>query len=153
MSFAAEGLVCVRGERQVFENLSFRLAPGTALQIEGPNGSGKSSLLRLASGLLRPAAGTLSWEGGDIAADPEAHRARLRYVGHADPVKPVLTVCENLSYWGRLQGFGGDVQPALERLGLGRLAPVPARFLSAGQRRRLSIARLLVVPRPVWLPA
>ena len=152
MTFAAEALVCVRGDRQVFEDLSFSAAPGVALQIEGPNGAGKSSLLRLASGLLRPAAGRLTWDGADIAADPDAHRARLIYVGHADPVKPVLTVMENLNFWGRLRGGRAEAaQAALDRLGIGRLGPVPARFLSAGQRRRLNLARLLMQPAKLWL--
>ncbi len=152
MTFAAEGLVCVRGYRQVFDNLSFSAAPGVALQIEGPNGSGKSSLLRLAAGLLRPAAGNLTWNTANIAEDPDAHRSRLVYVGHADPVKPVLTVRENLAFWGRLRGGRGDaVQPALDRLGIRHLGPVPARFLSAGQRRRLNLARLLLQPAKLWL--
>lgn len=152
MTFAAEGLVCVRGHRQVFENLSFSAAPGVALQIEGPNGSGKSSLLRLAAGLLRPAAGNLTWNSVDIAEDPDAHRSRLIYIGHADPVKPVLTVRENLAFWGQLRGGHIEaLQPALDRLGIGRLGPVPARFLSAGQRRRLNLARLLLQPAKIWL--
>jgi heme exporter protein A len=145
-------LVCVRGERTVFAGLAFSLDAGGALLIKGPNGSGKSSLLRLAAGLLRPAGGTLSWQGNAILADGESHRARLCYVGHQDPVKPALTVRENLTFWARLRNDGAaPVGAALERLGLSALAEVPGRFLSAGQKRRLNLARLLANPVPLWL--
>ena len=144
MTFAAEGLACIRGERLVFEGVGFTLAPGEALMLEGPNGSGKSSLLRLCAGLLAPAAGRLTWVGEDIAEDPEAHSARLQFVGHLDAVKPAFGVLENLAFWARLRGGGGAAcLAALERFGLGDLAEVPARFLSAGQKRRLNLARLL----------
>lgn len=101
-----------------------------------------------------PAAGGLAWNGVAVARDPDAHRRRLRYVGHADAVKPALTAIENLRTWARLWGAGdaaGTSLAALEALGIARLAPVPARFLSAGQRRRLALARLLLVPAPLWL--
>ena len=148
----AQDLVCVRGERTVFAALSFALEPGAALVLSGPNGSGKSSLLRLLAGLLRPAAGRILWELSPIADDPQAHRGRLSYVGHQDPVKPVLSVRENLTFWTRLKG-GADraVSHALERFGLLALADVPGRMLSAGERRRLNLARLLSAPAPLWL--
>lgn len=148
----AEDLVCVRGERTVFARLGFALEPGEALLLGGPNGSGKSSLLRLVAGLLRPADGRLLWQGAPFADDPEAHRARLSYVGHQDPVKPVLTVRENLLFWARLRGAAAEAtDDALERFGLGALGSVPGRFLSAGERRRLNLARLLVAPAALWL--
>lgn len=145
---AGEGLVCVRGGRVVFRGLSFVLPPGGALLLIGPNGSGKSSLLRMLAGLLRPWRGAVRWAGEPLDSD-QLH-GRVRYVGHADALKPTLTVAENLGFWARLHG-GEDVGPALERVGLGELAELPARFLSAGQRRRLALARLLVAPVPVWL--
>jgi heme exporter protein A len=148
----AQDLVCIRGERAVFGGLSFALEAGEALLLAGPNGSGKSSLLRLVAGLLPPAAGRLLWQGTPVSDDAEAGRARLRYVGHQDPVKPVLTVRENLLFWARLQGgTSAAVEPALARFGLAALGEVPGRMLSAGQRRRLNLARLLLVPAPLWL--
>ncbi len=155
--FTGRNLVCVRGERRVFAGLDFAVDAGGALVLAGANGSGKSSLLRLMAGLLPPASGTLSWDGAATAADPEAHRARLHYVGHLDAVKPVLTVAENLRFWaglrpGRRAGNPGDsVGPALETFGIAHLADVPGRFLSAGQKRRLTLARIVTAPAPLWL--
>ena len=140
--FSGNGLGCVRGERRVFAGLGFAVAPGRALLLTGANGSGKSSLLRIMAGLLRADAGTLAWDGADTAEDDEAHRRRLAYVGHADPVKPALSVRENLEFWARLFGFDGAAETALDRFGIARLADLPARYLSAGQRRRLTLARL-----------
>lgn len=149
--FSGRELVCVRSERTVFSGLSFTLEPGGALVLVGPNGSGKSSLLRLMAGLLRPAAGVLAWENEDIIDDPEGHNARMHYVGHYDAIKPVLTVAENLAFWSGLRPGGGPVAPALEALGIARLMDVPGRFLSAGQRRRVNLARILVASAPLWL--
>jgi heme exporter protein A len=148
--FAAEELACLRGERLVFEGLSFALAPGGALVLSGPNGSGKSSLLRLLAGLGRAYSGRIVWNGVTVDDDPEAQRARLAYVGHLDAVKPVLTARENLAAWASLcDGSGAD--EALAAMGLAALAEVPARFLSAGQRRRLGLARLFLRRVPLWL--
>ena len=157
--FEGRGLMCVRGERIVFAHLDFALVPGEALLLLGPNGSGKSSLLRLMAGLLGPAAGALAWHDGPVLEDPEAHHARTRYVGHTDAVKPVLTARETLAFWARVCAgpddspatLAGRVETALERLGLARLAAVPGRMLSAGQKRRLNLARLLAAPAPLWL--
>jgi heme ABC exporter ATP-binding subunit CcmA len=153
--FSGEGLVCVRGERMVFAGLSFRLTSGGALVLVGPNGAGKSSLLRIMASLLPPAQGLLAWDGAPVADDPEAHRRRVRYVAHADAVKPALTVAENLRTWAVLWGGavgaeerGGE---ALTVLGIDRLADLPGRYLSAGQKRRLALARLLVAPSSLWL--
>ncbi|MSP88691.1 MAG: heme ABC exporter ATP-binding protein CcmA [Alphaproteobacteria bacterium] len=146
-----QDLGCVRGERLVFGGLDLSVGPGAALVLTGPNGSGKSSLLRLLAGLLAPARGRIAWDGVPVADDPEAHRARLVFVGHHDPVKPGLTVAENLKFWMTMRDGIGDIGPALAALGLDRLADQPGRYLSAGQRRRLNLARLAAVPARLWL--
>lgn len=153
-SFHAEDLVCIRGERLVFSGLSFEIGAGTATLLRGPNGAGKSSLLRLVAGLLRPAAGQLRWGSEPVERDREAHRRKVRYVGHLDGVKPVLSVGENLAAWAGIYGgmtAEAPVAGALDTMGLSGLADLPARFLSAGQRRRLNLARLLVDPGRLWL--
>lgn len=153
--FTGTRLSCVRGERKVFEGLDFTLDAGDMLVLVGPNGSGKSSLLRLMAGLARPAAGVLRWDGVDIAEDPEAHHTHLHYVGHTDALKPVLTVAENLGFWAALHGGApgarSRVADALDAFGIKSLADVPARYLSAGQRRRLALARTLAADAPLWL--
>ena len=151
--FAGHDLVCRRGERLVFAGLSFRVAAGEALLLRGPNGSGKSSLLRCMAGLLAPIAGTQTWDDRPLALDPDGHRARLRYLGHQDAVKPALTVLENLALWQQLHGVSdaAALRRALAALGLDPLAELPARLLSAGQRRRVALARLLAAPAPLWL--
>jgi heme exporter protein A len=150
--FEGRDLLCVRGERRVFAGLDFAIAPGGLLVLTGPNGSGKSSLLRLMAGLLRPARGALYWDGAPVADDSEAQTARLHYLGHLDAVKPVLTVSENLAFWAALQGgAAAEVERALAAFDLTALAEVPGGMLSAGQRRRVALARLLVAPAEVWL--
>ncbi len=153
--FEGRDLACVRGERPVFAGLGFAVAPGGALVLHGPNGSGKSSLLRLMAGLLKPAGGQLTWAGRAIAEDPDAHRAHLNYLGHLDAVKSALSVAENLAFWASARGTPGGgadgVATALERTGLAGLAGVPARLLSAGQRRRLALARLFLGGAELWL--
>ncbi len=156
----AQGLACVRGERTVFQGLGFSLSPGEALILSGPNGAGKSSLLRLVAGLIPMAAGSLTWRGAPVADEPEIFNSQLVYVGHLDAVKPALSLAENLHFWA---GFGGvpeaveaAVEAALDEVDLGGLGDLPARFLSAGQRRRLGLARLALAPlglngRPLWL--
>lgn len=152
--FAGTDLTCLRGDRLVFTGLDFTVEPGGALVLLGPNGSGKSSLLRVMAGLLRPFRGTLSWDGVPVADDPDGHRAKVHYVGHLDAVKPVLTALENLSFWATM---GGAADPqaralaALERLGVPQIAEVPGRYLSAGQKRRLNLARILAAPAALWL--
>lgn len=145
----ARELACLRGERVVFAGLSFALDAGGALLLTGANGAGKSSLLRLLAGLLAPAEGALLWQGEDALADRAAHARRLRYVGHGDALKPALTARENLGFFARLHG--GEVDAALDALGLSALAELPARVLSAGQKRRLGLARLALAPAPLWL--
>ena len=153
--FVGRQLLCARGGRTVFADLDFRIAAGGALVLAGPNGSGKSSLLRLMAGLARPAAGVLAWGGNDVAEDPATHRARVHYVGHLDAVKPALTVAENLGFWAALCG-GSDgaearTRAALDAFGIAQLGDVPGRYLSAGQRRRLNLARILAASAPLWL--
>jgi heme exporter protein A len=148
MRLVAAGLRAVRGGREVFVNQSFTVRSGELLAVTGPNGSGKSTMLRLVAGLVRPAAGTVTL---DPAGEDEVGGA-AHYLGHLDALKPALTVEENLVFWKNV--WGGDGLPpdaALERVGLVHLADLPAGILSAGQRRRVAIARLLLSRRPVWL--
>lgn len=148
MELQAEGLTCSRGGREVFRNVSFKVPAGEALIVTGRNGAGKSSLLRMIAGLVRITAGRLSLSGG-TADTPIAEQAH--YVGHQDAMKPSLTVAENLQFWTRFLGSRSDIRPALELLDLMPLANLPAAYLSAGQRRRLSISRIVAASRPVWL--
>lgn len=151
-TFEGVDLACVRGERLVFAGLDFTLAAGEALVLVGANGSGKSSLLRLMAGLIGPAAGRLRWGGEPVGADPEAHRARLAYLGHLDAVKPSLSATENLAFWTSLAGSPpGATAAALQAFGLTRLADLPGRYLSQGQRRRLALARVAAAAPPLWL--
>jgi len=151
--FTGRDLTCLRGERLVFTGLSFRVAAGETLLLRGPNGSGKSSLLRCMAGLLAPIAGVQSWNDRPLAQDVDGHRARLRYLGHQDAVKPALTVQENLAFWQQLHGHrdAAGIGRALADLALDHLADLPARLLSAGQRRRVALARLLAAPAVLWL--
>ncbi|MDO8605950.1 MAG: heme ABC exporter ATP-binding protein CcmA [Phaeospirillum sp.] len=155
-TFSGQDLACVRGGRVVFAGLDFSLESGGALVLLGPNGSGKSSLLRVLAGLLRPAHGVLAWNAGAVADDPEAHAARTHYLGHHDAIKPVLTVAENLRFWAHLhdphaERAGRAVDGALERFGLSHLSTIPGKMLSAGQKRRTNLARLLAAPSELWL--
>ncbi len=133
----AAGLAAFRGEKLVFRDLDFTVPDGGALLLTGPNGSGKSTLLRVLAGLLRPAAGEVRWEGP------------VTYVGHQDAVKPALTAAENLRFAAAVGG--GDIASALASVGLDSLADLPARMLSAGQRRRLALARLSLTRAMLWL--
>jgi heme exporter protein A len=149
MRLSAIDLACHRGGRDVFAGLSFAVASGEVLTVTGRNGAGKSSLLRTIVGLVRIAQGKLVLEGGDpeLSIAEQAH-----YLGHQDALKPSLTVAENLRFWAGFLGTQApDIQPALAAVGLDELADLPAAYLSAGQRRRLSIARLVAVKRPIWL--
>ncbi len=149
--FTGTGIACRRGQRIVFSGLDFTVETGGALILVGPNGSGKSSLLRLMAGLLAPFAGKLAWDGVPVADDPGGHRARVAYLGHLDAIKPMLTVRESVGFWADLRNRSAAVAAALEALGLADLADLPARFLSAGQRRRLALARVIAMAPPVWL--
>ena len=149
LRLSASGLGCTRGFRSIFKDLNFELCSGEALALTGPNGAGKSSLLRLLAGLLRPSGGNVALQGGaaERTLGEQAH-----YLGHLDAFKPALTVAENLDFWTRyLADATAPAGPGLVAVGLEALAHLPAGYLSAGQRRRLSLARLVAAPRPVWL--
>ena len=159
MRLSGRGVRCVRGGREVFSGLDFEASSGEAVAVTGPNGAGKTSLLRLIAGLLTMADGSIDLEGGEaeLTLPEQAH-----YLGHRDALKPALSVMENLCFWRDF--LGGAAFDAAENLateslateslaavGLDHAVRLPAAYLSAGQRRRLSIARLLAVRRPIWL--
>ena len=149
MRLSGRQIDCIRGGREVFVGLDFDTSSGEVLAVVGPNGSGKTSLLRLIAGLLVPAGGSVDFEGGEteLTLPEQSH-----YLGHRDALKPALSVAENLSFWrGFIGGAMGDLTQCLSAVGLAHATHLPAAYLSAGQRRRLSIARLLVVRQPVWL--
>src|SRR5919206_1930323 len=140
MQLSGSSLACVRGGKPVFSNLNFALASGEALTVTGPNGAGKSSLLRLIAGLLRPHAGELAVSDGD----PERTIAeQAHYLGHLDPLKGSLSSVENLRFWARFLGgnLGSSPGDALHAVGLQTISELPAGYFSAGQRRRVSLAR------------
>jgi heme exporter protein A len=143
----ASNLTLVRGGRALFRGLSFRVEAGRMLAVEGANGAGKTSLLRLVAGFLAPGSGTIRVGEAD---DAEERGKRIGWLGHHDAVKPQMSVAENLSFFSSLYG-GAGVAQALETVGLARLADVPGQYLSAGQRKRVALARLIVGARPVWL--
>jgi heme exporter protein A len=149
MRLSGSGLICVRGGREVFAGLDFAATSGEAVAVVGRNGSGKTSLLRLIAGLLIPAGGTVALAGGDAELTlPE----QCHYLGHRDALKPALSVAENLSFWADFMGGERfDAAESVAAVGLDHATDLPAAFLSAGQRRRLSLARLLTVRRPIWL--
>lgn len=149
LRLVAEALACARGGRLVFEGVSFSLQAGEMMLVTGRNGAGKSSLLRLIAGLVRPEAGAIRLDGGEAEAPlSEA----VHYAGHADGLKPALTGLENLAFWQRLYGRAAlSPEAAMDRFAIAHLADLPVSVLSAGQKRRLTLARLLVSRRPVWL--
>jgi heme exporter protein A len=147
MRLSGNGLMVERGERVIFSGLNFGAAAGELVALTGPNGAGKTTLLRLIAGLIRPQAGTVDLEGGD---EDRTIGQQAHMIGHQHGIKPALTVEENLRFWKDFLG-GETVQGALEGLGLEAFRDFPAGVLSAGQRRRLSLARLLVAQRPIWL--
>ena len=155
MRLSGRGVRCVRGGREIFPGLDFEANSGEALAITGPNGSGKTSLLRIIAGQLAISGGSIGLEGGEteLTLPEQAH-----YLGHRDAMKPALSVVENLSFWRDFLGGEAfdareslDVEESLAAVGLDHAAMLSAAYLSAGQRRRLSIARLIAVRRPVWL--
>jgi len=147
MELRVDGIACERGGRLLFSGLSFALAPGELLALTGANGAGKTSLLRLIAGLAQPDAGTIELDGRheDLGVGQHSH-----FVAHREAIKLVLTVRENLVFWGDYLG-GGDVDLALAGFDLESLADYPAQLLSAGQRRRLALSRLCLVKRVLWL--
>ena len=148
----AENLACRRGERLVFTGLSLCVPAGGALIVTGANGSGKSSLLRVLATLLAPVAGRLLWEGAPVAAALPRYRAAVHYLGHLDALKLALSPRETLAFWAAQRDAGrGNIEAALAAFGLEAIADWPCRWLSAGQRRRIALARLVAAPAPVWL--
>ncbi|WP_421726685.1 heme ABC exporter ATP-binding protein CcmA [Bauldia sp.] len=147
MHLKATELAARRGGRAIFDGVSFQVARGEVLTITGPNGSGKSTLLRLVAGLLTPTSGTIALDPA-----PEGGRANaVHYLGHLEALKPAFTVEENLSFWRRFYAGAGDIDEAIAAVGLDGLHHLPVGTLSAGQKRRAAIARLLVIARPIWL--
>jgi heme exporter protein A len=148
MRLSGRGVGCIRGGREVFSGLDFSASAGEALAVTGPNGAGKTSLLRLIAGLLTLSGGSIDLDGGDgeLTLAEQAH-----YLGHRDALKPALSVMENLTFWRDFFGGVSNAGDSLAAVGLDHAAQLPAAVLSAGQRRRLSVARLLAVRRPIWL--
>jgi heme exporter protein A len=146
------GLVVDRGGRRVLDGLDLTLGPGEAILLTGPNGIGKSTLIRALFGLVRHDGGRLEISGDEIESGADLAPS-CHYLGHRDALKSALSVAENLRFWQAFLGAasGLAVDDALEAVDLLELADLPAAYLSAGQRRRLAIARLLVSPRPIWL--
>lgn len=155
MQLSAESLVLQRGQRTLIEHLSFTVAAGEVLLLTGPNGAGKTTLLRSIAGFLAPAAGRITLSGGD---DEHTVGEQAHFVGHANGVKSSLTVAENLEFWAsyldprtNLTMRQDRVETALDAFRLASLADIPAGYLSAGQKRRLGLARLVLAHRPLWL--
>jgi heme exporter protein A len=149
LRLVARDLACVRGGRVVFEGLSFAIAGGEALVVTGPNGAGKSSLLRQIAGLVDIAGGSLALDGGEAEAtlSEQAH-----YIGHLDALKSAMSVRETADFWaGFLGGAQRNIDDAFDVFDLAPLADLPVAYLSAGQRRRLALSRLVIAPRPIWL--
>jgi heme exporter protein A len=156
MRLVAENLVVTRGLRTIIDGLSFAVSAGEALMLTGPNGAGKTTLLRAIAGFLPPASGRVHLTGG---IEERTIAEECHFVGHQNGIKAQLTVAENLSFWGAYlcsspagtTGLEDRVAVALDRFGLEPLAGIPAAYLSAGQKRRAGLARLLVSERPIWL--
>jgi heme exporter protein A len=152
---AIDNLSLARGDRVLLRGLAFRLSAGQTLSLEGPNGIGKTSLLRAIAGFLPPSAGTIRLEmtdGAAIGSDEERARC-IGWLGHVDGAKPQLTAIEVLRFFARFYGNGRehDVEQTLARVGLARIRDLPLQYLSAGQKKRLALARLTVSDRPLWL--
>jgi len=150
-SLTAENLACARGDKRLFDGLNFRVMAGQALAVEGANGAGKTSLLRVIAGFLAPVAGRLIVKAEGRENDDAEERGKvIGWLGHQDGLKPQLSVREQLDFFSNLYGHTAD-STVLEQVGLARQADLPCRYLSAGQKRRLGLARLLASKRPLWL--
>jgi heme exporter protein A len=148
-----QDLGCERGGRRIFRNLSFAVASGQTLSLEGPNGAGKTSALRILAGLLTPLEGDIriQMSAGYAVSDPEERGRLSGWIGHHDGVKGQLTVMENAQFFAALHGSRVAVSGVLDHVGLARISDLPAQYLSAGQRKRLGLARLILSARPIWL--
>lgn len=152
MTLVLENLSARRAGRPVLDGVSATLAPGQALELRGPNGVGKSTLLRVLAGFVPPTGGDATLEGASLTQAAGAFRERVAYAGHLDAVKPALGFAANLGLWAGLHGAGsGRIAAALAHFGLAALADRPVAQGSAGQRRRLGLARLMLIDRPLWL--
>lgn len=152
MTLQVKNLSCVRQQKILFADISFHLNSGTALLVEGPNGSGKSSLLKLLTGLSTPAAGDIYWKGKSLSLNHADYWENLHYVGHTNGVRLGLTVAENLQLMGHLTDKKlSDSDAALSHLQLAAHKNTQAKYLSAGQKRRLALAKLFLVKKTLWI--
>ena len=150
ITLTAGALAAVRGYRRLFSDVSFNAAPGSVVSLRGANGAGKSTLLRILAGLTRAEAGSVDWSADGRPLEDAS--CRLHYVGHLDGVKPQESAQRQARFWARFFNAPPEsADNALAAMGLSSRADVPGRGLSAGQRRRLALSRLLIAPRPVWL--
>ena len=154
MSFAGNAITCIRSDRIIFQRLSFSVKDGEVLYLKGPNGCGKSSLLRIMAGLLKPTEGVLYWNDENISKSIDSYLGEFQYVGHQNAVKGALSVKENLEFWAKIYNLKYNniaIDDALQAFRLDGLADFPARFLSAGQKRRLNLCRLSATNSRIWL--
>jgi heme exporter protein A len=152
ISLDAQNLGCIRGGRLVFRGVSLHADAGEFVSIEGPNGAGKTSLLRMIAGFLKPEAGEVKLLCDGVAVSDAEERGKfVAWFAHQDAVKPQLSVLENLRFFAGLHGVKADLAAALDTVGLARAASLPGQYLSAGQKKRLALARLTLAGRPLWL--
>lgn len=149
----AKSLSCVREDRLLFDGLNLTVKPGQIIQVEGPNGVGKTSLFRLLVGLMTPYHGQVLWQGEAISNDRDTYHKNLLYLGHQSGVKPELSAFENLRFYQQMfePKFSGDLFQILAQVGLAGLEDIPAVQLSAGQQRRVALARLWISTAPLWI--
>ena len=148
ITLVVENLTTARGGRALAEHLSFQVAAGEGILLTGPNGAGKTTLLRTIAGFLKAREGTIRIEP---ASDTIEFAEHCHYVGHLNGLRPSLTVRENLSFWQRFYGGAVEIDDTLEAFDIDHLDDIPAGYLSAGQKRRLGLARLMIADRPIWL--
>lgn len=149
MTLSVSNLACQRGGRTIFNQLSLEIAPGEAVLLRGPNGAGKSTLLRVIAGLIPAMSGEISLNGTPFT-DRDDFQGQLTYAGHLDAIKPQLTVAENLRFWAQLFE-AKNLEQTMQDFRLEEISNRPAHACSAGQKRRLGLARIAVTSRPLWL--